>query len=256
MTSITREQAIVAAFTGFADKLVDDFDVLDVTIQLTEDCARVLDIAAAGLLLTDAAGVLHVVATTSEQAQNLEIFQIQRDEGPCLDCFHGGEPVSVPSLQAGVDRWPRFVPAAAEQGFRSVHAIPLRLRRQMLGALGLFGNTEGALTDADLALARAFADVSAIALAQHEPGDERPLLPTLQSTVASRGILEMAKGVLADTHEVSLAEASRGLRRYAAENHRPLTALARAVVNVGAPDHRELLAALGQSVAASSVEGS
>jgi signal transduction protein with GAF and PtsI domain len=251
VTGVNREQAIVAAFTGFADKLVGDFDVLDVTIQLTEDCARVLDIAAAGLLLTDAAGVLHVVATTSEQARSLEVFQIQRDEGPCLDCFHGGEPVSVPSLQADADRWPRFVPAAAEQGFRSVHAIPLRLRRQMLGALGLFGNTEGALSDADLALARAFADVSAIALAQHQTSDEG-LLPTLQSTVASRGILEMAKGVVADTHQVSLAEASVRLRRYAADQHLPLTALARAVVTVGAPHRRELLAALSGSAAQTS----
>lgn len=251
MTGVNREQAIVAAFTGFADKLVGDFDVLDVTIQLTEDCARVLDIAAAGLLLTDAAGVLHVVATTSEQARSLEVFQIQRDEGPCLDCFRGGQPVSVPSLHADAERWPRFVPAAAEQGFRSVHAIPLQLRRQMLGALGLFGDTEGALSDADLALARAFADVSAIALAQYQTGgDERPLLPTLQSTVASRGILEMAKGVVADTHDVSLAEASARLRRYAADTHRSLTDVARAVVTVGSPHRRELLDALGRTDAA------
>ena len=76
-----REQQIIRSFIGLTDRLVDDFDLLDLTIQLTEDCARLLDVAAAGLLLADAGGALHVLAATSERARSLEVFQLQREPG-------------------------------------------------------------------------------------------------------------------------------------------------------------------------------
>src|SRR4051794_9314306 len=148
-----REREIVDSFIALADRLVDDFDILDLTMQVTEDCARVLDVAAAGILLADAAGVLHLLAATSESAQVLEVFQLQREEGPCLDCFATGRPVIVPDLAAASGRWPRFVPAAIARGYASVHAIPVRLRDEALGALGLFGTRPGRLDDEDQRLA-------------------------------------------------------------------------------------------------------
>src|SRR6478736_8152590 len=94
-----REQDIIDSFVGFADRLIDDVDVLDLTTQLARDCARLLDVAAVGLLLADAGGVMHLLAATSEEARKVEAFQLQRGEGPCLECYQSGEPVSVPDLR-------------------------------------------------------------------------------------------------------------------------------------------------------------
>src|SRR6478609_9731980 len=118
-----REQDIIDSFIGFADRLIDDVDVLDLTTQLARDCARLLDVAAVGLLLADAGGVLHLLAATSEEARKVEAFQLQRDEGPCLECYKTGTPISVTNLAAQTARWPRFTAVAADHGFASVHAI-------------------------------------------------------------------------------------------------------------------------------------
>jgi len=237
----SREREIIRSFIRFADRLVDDYDVLDLTTQLTEDCGRLLNVAAAGLLLADAGGVLHLLAATSEQARAVEAFQLQREEGPCLDCYHTGQPVSVADLSAEISRWPRFVAVAAEQGFASVHAIPLRLGRQLLGALGLFGAAAGALDDDDLTLARGLAHVASIAIAQDShPSDRASLLPGLQAAVASRALVEVAKGVLAETHTLDMQEAFARLRDYAHRHQQRLSDVAREVV-AGEPDTRRLL---------------
>jgi transcriptional regulator with GAF, ATPase, and Fis domain len=245
-----REREIIQAFIGFSDRLVDDFDVLDLTIQLAEDCARLLDVAAAGLLLADAGGVLHLLAATSEQARKLEVFQLQREEGPCLDCFRTGRRVSVADIGAEVDRWPRFVATAEQEGFASVHAIPMRLRDQVLGALGLFGTTPGELSDDDANLAQALAHVASIAiLHQNHALTSSSLLPGLQSAVASRGTLELAKGVLAELLGVEMDGAFARLRAYARKHDKRLTEVARLVVS-GEPSARgELLTELSRLLA-------
>lgn len=242
----SREREIVRSFIAFSDSLVADYDVLDLVTQLVEDCARLLDVAAAGLLLADARGVLHLLAATSEEAHELEIFQLQREEGPCLDCFTTGSAVSVADLATESARWPRFVAAASESGFASVHAIPMRLREQVLGTLGLFGATPGTLNPDDLNLAQALAHVATIAILHQNtttttttPGT---LMPRLHAAVASRGVLEMAKGVLAEVHGLDMDTAFGRLRGYAREHDQHLSDVARTVV-AGAPDHREGLLA-------------
>jgi transcriptional regulator with GAF, ATPase, and Fis domain len=227
-----RETDVIQAFTGLADRLVDDYDVVEVTTQLAEDCARLLDVAAVGLLLADASGVLHLIAATSAEARELEAFQLQRDEGPCLDCYHTGAPVSVADLRTEAARWPRFIASAAEQGFLSVHAIPLRLRRERLGALGLFGTSPGSLGSDDLNLAQALAHVASIAIVQNSrTADRSAVLPALQSAVASRAVVEIAKGVVAQAQAVDMQEAFVRLREYARHNHQHLTVVARQVVS-------------------------
>ncbi|MDQ2838697.1 MAG: GAF and ANTAR domain-containing protein [Actinomycetota bacterium] len=246
-----RERAIITSFMTFADQLAEDFDILDITAQLAEDCAALLDVAAAGLLLADAGGVLHLLAATSQQARSLEVFQLQREEGPCLRCYQSGITVSVPDVAGAADRWPRFAAAAQQQGFASVHAIPIRLRRQVLGAVGLFGGTVGELSAADLHLAQSLAHVAAIAIAQHGQ-TRRDVLPVMQAAVASRGLLELAKGVLAEVHNIDMDEAFDRLRDHARRHDERLSDLARLVVS-GQPELRQpLLAELGQMTAAPS----
>ncbi len=229
----SRESHVIEVFTGLADRLVDDFDVVELTTRLTEDCAKLLDVAAVGLLLADAVGELHLLAATSAEARKLEAFQLQRDEGPCLDCYHSGEPVSVTDLRIGPDRWPRFAVAAEQQGFRSVHAIPMRLRRSRLGALGLFGTAPGQLHGADQQLAQGLAHVASMAILQNNRNrtpDREALAPALQAAVASRAVVELAKGMLTELHGIGMEESFVRLRRYAADHHEALTEVARQVV--------------------------
>jgi hypothetical protein len=248
VTSEDREAAVVTAFIAYADRLVDDFDLLDLTIELTEGCVQLLDVAAAGLLLGDAAGRLHLLAATSEEARRLEVFQLQRDEGPCLDCYHSGQPVNVTDLRREALRWPRFVAAARNEGFVSVHAIPMRLRGEVLGALGLFGTAEGTLNEHDLALAQAFAHVASIALLQqHHDATISVLLPDLQAAVASRGVLEMAKGIVASAQLVDMQEAFTRLRQHARTSNQALSGLARILVDADAVTRADLLAEIEQT---------
>jgi GAF domain-containing protein len=238
----TREREIVRSFIGLTDTLVQSFDVLDLTIRLTEDCARLLDVAAAGVLLADARGELHLLAATSEQARILELYQLQGEEGPCLDCYHGRRAVSVPDLRASADRWPRFAAAAAEVGFASVHAIPINLRDEMVGALGLFGTTAGSLSADDLNLAQALAHVASIAILQQNPLiTNATVAPGVQTAVASRRVLEMAKGVLSEQLDIPMDEAFTRLRRLAGARGEQLGTLARSVVSAEPGERRALL---------------
>ncbi len=149
MTETPRETRVLAAVVSLVDTLLDDFDVVDLMTELTERCAQLLDVAAAGFLLADPFDQLRLLAATTEQARELELFQLQADEGPCVDCYATGQPVSVADLDAAAARWPRFVPAALDAGFGSVHAVPMRAAGIVLGALGLFGTDPGELNDAD-----------------------------------------------------------------------------------------------------------
>lgn len=232
-----RERAVTEAFMALATSLADGADVVDLLSGLAEDTSRLLDIASTGLLLADHRGVLHVVAASSEATRSLEIFQLQRAQGPCLDCYRSGQPVNVSDLRAEADRWPVFAAAAAEAGFRSVHAVPMRLRDQVLGTMGLFGTSVGPLGEDDLRLGQALAYVASVALVQDKAAADRELINAqLQTALDSRVVLEQAKGVLAQRGGLEMDEAFAVLRGYARDHNLPLTEVARSVTN------RELLA--------------
>lgn len=222
-----REELIVQAFVEIADGLAHGFDAIDLLDVLAHRCVAILDVASAGLLLADEAGRLHVLAASSQAARELEVFQLQRDEGPCRDCFHAGTKVDVPNLDEQVDRWPQFVPHARAAGFQSVHAVPLRLRTRVLGAMGLFGTRIGALEEGDHALAQALADVASVALVQERlAADQEALNSQLQTALNSRIALEQAKGAVAYAGRVDAGEAFDRLRRYARDHNRRLTEVA------------------------------
>ena len=226
------EADVTQAFVAVASGLVKGGDVVDLLATLTSDCARLLDVASAGLLLADGRGVLHVMAASSERTHELEVFQVQRADGPCRDTYLSGEPVCAPDLQAESDRWPLFVPAARQAGFASVHALPLRLGEVTLGALNLFGTTVGALNEQDLSLGQALADVATVALVQDRAVTDRESLNVqLQTALSSRVVLEQAKGLLAQQGDLDMSEAFRFLRRYARDHNQRLTDVARAVVS-------------------------
>ena len=227
----SRERDVTRAFVELASSLANGYDVVDLLSALTADCARLLDVASAGLLLADGRGVLHVVAASSERTRQLELFQVQRADGPCRDCYLDGAPISVPDLNDATDRWPSFAPTALRAGFVSVHAVPMRLRDHILGALGLFGTTAGPLDPDDLSLGQALADVASVALVQDKAtSDQRSVNEQLQTALNSRIVLEQAKGVLAQQGALPMEEAFAVLRRYARDHNLRLTGVAEAVV--------------------------
>jgi hypothetical protein len=228
----SRERQISEAFVGLADAMVQGVEAVDLFGRLTADCARLLDIASAGLLLADSREVLHVVAASSERTRNLELYQLQREQGPCLDSYRDGVLVLAEDLSAESERWPQFVAAATQAGFASVHALPLRLQGHALGTLGLFGSTVGRLNQDDLALGQALAHVACIALvAERAAADVSLVNEQLHKALTSRVLIEQAKGVLSQVGGLEMDDAFATLQRYARDNNQKLTDIARRVVD-------------------------
>ncbi|MEV5632021.1 GAF and ANTAR domain-containing protein [Micromonospora tulbaghiae] len=226
------ESQLADVFVEMADTLVDDFDVIEFLQGLTERCVELLGVSAAGLLLADKRVTLRVVAASSERTRLLELFQLQTGQGPCLDCFNSGQPVSAADLTLATARWPRFSAAAAEVGFAAVHAFPMRLRSEVIGALSLFDVRPGAVDQDRLRIARALADVATIGLLQHRAIHERDIVTEqLQTALNSRVLIEQAKGVLAERLQVDVGQAFAMLRDGARSRNRRLSELAQAIVD-------------------------
>lgn len=239
MSQKARETLVLDAVVSLVDSLLDDFDVVDLLTELTERCAQLLDVASAGLLLADPNGGLHLMAATSEQTRDLELFQLQADEGPCLDCYTSGQPVAVADLSAEAQRWPRFVAAATEAGFASVHAIPMRATGTVVGALGLFGSRPGELTDADLMLGKTLAHIACVAILQEHPPTPATVFAHLRTALTQRIVVEQAKGFLRERLDVSVHDAFGLLRRYARSRREHMTEVSRRLISE--PDARPAL---------------
>ena len=245
MTDTPRETQVLEAVVTLVDSLLDDFDVVDLLTDLTVRCSQLLDVAATGLLLADPLQQLRLLAVTSEQARELELFQLQADEGPCVDCYSTGQPVSVADLRVAVRRWPQFVPAALDAGFASVHAVPMRAAGIVLGAVGLFGTRHGELNEADLLVAQTLAHVACVAILQEHPPTPDTVMPQLRSALAGRVVVEQAKGFLRESVNVSVEDAFRLLRTYAHANGEHLTEVARRLMSDRAA-RPELVAAMAE----------
>jgi GAF domain-containing protein len=226
------ERHITRVFVELADTLVDEFDATDFLHTLTERSVELLNADAAGVILSDQHGHLHVVASTSNRAQDLELFELQSAEGPCLDCFRTGHIVANVDLIAAKTRWPRFNAAAIAAGYRSTHAIPLRLRDNVIGAMNLFCVNRSVLSADDIALGQALADVATIGLLQERAVRESELLAEqLQTALNSRVVIEQAKGVLIARAGIDLDEAFALMRNHSRQNNHPLRDVAAAVIN-------------------------
>jgi transcriptional regulator with GAF, ATPase, and Fis domain len=219
-------------FVELTDTMVAGFDMIEFLHVLTDRSVQLLDVSAAGLLLADPRGELRVVAASSEAARLLELFQIQNDQGPCLDCFRSGRPVQSADLAAEAQRWPRFAPAAREAGFAAVQALPMRLREQVIGALNLFRAHPGPYDPADIRVGQALADVATISLLHERSMRHSDTLnEQLQTALNSRVIIEQAKGKLAERLGLDMDQAFNLLRDYARTSNRRLSDLAQAFVD-------------------------
>jgi transcriptional regulator with GAF, ATPase, and Fis domain len=224
-------------FIDLADTMVADFDIIDFLHMLTDRSVRLLAASAAGVMLADPRGELRVAAASSEEAGLLELFQLQNDQGPCLDCFRTGRAVTAADLLGQDQRWPRFAQAAVEAGFRTVEALPMRLRDQVIGALNLFRAEPAPFEAADLRIAQALADVATIGLL-HERNVRRgeAVAEQLQAALNSRVAIEQAKGRLAERYSINMDHAFTMLRDHARNTNQHLSDVARDFVTSGSAE--------------------
>lgn len=229
MTEIS-SQRLAEVFVEVADTLVDEFDLISFLQMVTGHTSKLVAARAAGLLLADPQGRLQLMAASDERAEMVELFQVQAAEGPCQDCFRLGKPVTIGDLRLESTRWPHFAPRAAAAGYLSVHAFPLRLRREVIGALNLFGTDAGRLSEVDGSLIQALADIATIGLIQERAIRQSELVATqLQSALESRILIEQAKGALAHLLGSTPNEAYERLRTYCRHRGLKLADVARTI---------------------------
>ncbi len=218
-------------FVEAADTLVDEYDLIEFLQMVTNRTAEITGASDVGLLLADQRGQLQFVAASNETVKALEIFQIQNHEGPCLDAFQSGQPVVDTDMADAAARWPVFAPRAATAGYRSVHALPMRLRSDVIGAMGIFGTESSRLGRGDMHIVQALADVATIGLLQERAIHRAEILSEqLQAALNSRIVIEQAKGAVAQLHHVSVDDAFLMLRHYARSSQRRLGDVAHQVL--------------------------
>jgi GAF domain-containing protein len=228
---VVREKRLAQVFVELADTLVEEFDVVDLLQTLTERCVELVDTDAAGLMLDDQRGNLRVVAHTHESARLLELLELQKRSGPCLDCFATGRVIANIDLATAAERWPEFAQAARSVGFGTSHAVPLRLRRQVIGALNLFSTGQRKLSDDDLAVAQGLADIATIGLLHERAArDQLILSEQLQAALHSRILIEQAKGILSAQAGTNVESAFALMRTHARRTGQQLSTVAGAVV--------------------------
>ncbi|CAM5693615.1 GAF and ANTAR domain-containing protein [Streptomyces fumanus] len=231
---MTREERLLAAVIDAVDTLVDDFDLIDFLHTLCDRCTELLDVTAVGVMLADPGGRLQLIAASDEHTRLLELFALQHEEGPCVRCHADGTarlniPLDSPVTAA---EYPLFAAQARAAGFAVTHALPMRLREQVVGALNLFDAREQDIDAADARVAQALADVATIAILQHRTlahaNQERA---QLRAALSSRIVIEQAKGILAERWDTGVDEAFAALRRYARAHRTGLSALAQRLID-------------------------
>ncbi len=233
-------ERLADVFVDVADTLVADFDVIDFLHTVASHATEMTGAAATGLMLSDLEGGLHYMGASDESARLLELFQIQHAEGPCLDCYRTGARVTEVDLSAARARWPAFTERALASGVVSVHAFPMRLRDQVIGALNVFGTRPLALDHQEARVVQALADLATIAIIQERLIRQAELLTEqLQFALNSRVVIEQAKGAIARSLGVSVTEAFDLLRGHARRERVGLTDLAMKIVE--SPEGPQLL---------------
>jgi transcriptional regulator with GAF, ATPase, and Fis domain len=225
------QQRLGRVFVELADTLVTDFDVVEFMTMLAHRVVELLGAREAGVVLADERGLLRSVASTHESAHLLDLFELQNQEGPCLDCYRTGEAILNHSLAGADNPWPRFAEEARRLGFTTVHALPMRLRGEVIGAVNIFASNATPLTPSEIEVGQALADVATVGLLQERSIREARLLnEQLQSALNSRIVIEQAKGMLAERRGIEMDTAFDAIRAYARNTNQKLSAVAQSLL--------------------------
>jgi transcriptional regulator with GAF, ATPase, and Fis domain len=228
---VPREGRLVETFVTLADTLVDNYDVIDFLQTLAERCVELLDVSEAGIMLADGKGGLRHAACSSERMRLVELFELQLEEGPCFDAYTQGVPVVSGAPEDLEARWPAFAPHAHDAGFATAVALPMRLRNQVIGALNLFSSEVRKLTDEDVRVGQAMADIATIGILQERTiRGGRTFSTQLQAALDSRVAIEQAKGIVAEHNQIDVDEAFGLLRAFTRDHNRLLAETCRQVI--------------------------
>ncbi|MFD8301668.1 GAF domain-containing protein [Streptomyces sp. NPDC059690] len=242
--SMNRERELAQAFVALSDTYAAEFDPLSLFRRLVHTCRDLFDVDAVAVMIADARGGLKTMAATDEDAAFMELLQVQSGEGPCMDCYRSGEPTSVPDIDAEHERWPALVTAMTAVGYRSLQAIPMRLHERSLGGLTLLRRRAGHLAADDVHLAQALADSASLGLMHWstEPARADDVVTRVQSVIAAKATLDIARGMIAEYAGSTVGEAARILDVYVGRRRVRLTETAYALVT-RALDPADVLAA-------------
>jgi GAF domain-containing protein len=227
---MTKVSSLISSVVEFAESLVENFDIIEVLTVLSSQCVEVMDVDAAGVILAGPDGELQLIASSSTTVHELEMLQLELDEGPCVDAFRTGLPVWNHAFSDPDARWPQFAPRALAMGYHSVYGIPMVHRGVSIGALNLFRRVDGDLDTDTFDIAQGFAQLATIAILQQQKlSNATTLNAQLTTALNSRIIIEQAKGKLSHALDCDMDTAFNRLRSHARNNNLRITDLARAI---------------------------
>jgi transcriptional regulator with GAF, ATPase, and Fis domain len=234
MMEMASQQRVWDILVEAVDTLTDDFDPIDFLHRLSARCVELLDVDAAGVMLVDQSGELQLIAASDERTGLLELFALQHQQGPCVLAARTGRAqldLDLTSPVATATLGP-FAERARQAGFARTHALPMRLRHEAVGAMNLFQSGRGRLDEDDVRVGQALADVATLAIVQQRTVEQGHLdKAQLQAALASRVIIEQAKGILAERGSISVDEAFHAMRAYARPRQVLLTELAQQIID-------------------------
>lgn len=195
-------------------------------------CRDATGATGAGIMLMSASTSQGSICTTDDVSALIEKLQYDLGEGPCIDAYSTDAPVAEPDLVAPArPRWPAFAPPATAAGARAVFGFPLRVGAARIGALNLYRDRAGGLSDSQHADALIVADVAARAVLVMQAGaPPGSLAAELDSGGDFHWVVHQAAGMVAAQLEIGVLDALVRLRAHAFGNDRDLTDVARDVV--------------------------
>jgi len=206
--------SLAATVIEAMEAMVQDFDYVDLASTLVSSAIDLLEADAVGVMISDSGHLLHVVAASDEEMRTLEVFEIQADEGPCLDSWYSGRLVTADDL-ATEQRWDTFRHRAVDLGFVSALAAPLRLRDHNIGALNVLWKRPDAATSRAIQAAQSLADLAALGLTSRAvPSEATFLAEQIQRTINARVTIEQAKGIIAEQSGTDMNDAYGLMRDY------------------------------------------
>jgi GAF domain-containing protein len=218
------------AIAQAAASLTHSDDLADVLAQLLDDCVAAIDASAAGVMVLLEDQRIEVLSASSHRSLDLELYQSQIDQGPCVDSIRSGRAVSAPTVETLRGRWPAFATAAAAAGFSAAHAQPMIWQGRVIGGFNIFRAGAGEWSEHQLLLAQAFADIATVAVVHTGRVTAEQAAVEVRESLSSRTVIEQAKGVLAFRTRLEMGEAYEQLKRLARESGQPISAVATELV--------------------------
>ncbi len=234
MTQFLNDQLLTRVVPEFAHTLADGHAVNEVLSRLAGHVVEIFDADGAGVALVDQQGALRPVTGVNELSAWLEATQEGLQEGPCVDAFHNGCVVCVPDLDREPDAWPRWRIEARQRDVRAVLGLPLRVRAEALGAVDVYSTRPREWDEAEVTAAQVLTVMAASYVVNASAlADSRRTSEQLREALASRVVIEQAKGVLANHLGCTVDQAFHVLREHAPRNSANLRTVAHAVVHLG-----------------------